>query len=220
MIMRNILLSLFFAIISSVYLPAQGLKIAVLKYSGGGDWYANPTSLTNLIAYCNKNLGTRIHPEYDVIEPSSPDLFRYPFVHMTGHGNVYFSESDVENLRKYLLNGGFLHADDNYGMDEFIRREFQKLFPDRPLVKLDASHPIFKQRFAFKELPKIHEHDNKPAEAYGIFDGDRLMVFYTYESDLGNGWEDEEVHNDPPEVRELAFKMGVNIIQFVFGGAQ
>ncbi len=199
---------------------AQSLKIAVLKYSGGGDWYANPTSLTNLIRYCNENLGTRIHPEYDVVEPSSNAVFNYPFLHLTGHGNVYFSEQDVLNLRDYLLHGGFLHADDNYGMDEFIRRELKKLFPEKELKKLDSNHPVFNQKYRFQELPKIHEHDKKPAEAFGIFDGDRLMVLYTYESDLGNGWEDEEVHNDPPQVRDLAFKMGVNIIQYVFGGGE
>ncbi|MCC5917085.1 MAG: DUF4159 domain-containing protein [Cryomorphaceae bacterium] len=205
----------------SFQLPAQELRIAVLKYAGGGDWYANPTSLPNLISFCNQHLKTEIHPENDVVESGSNQLFLYPFVHMTGHGNVVFSPEEVKNLRSYLLSGGFLHIDDNYGMDPYVRPEIKRIFPDKELVALDASHPIFSQKYNFpKGLPKIHEHDGLPPQAFGVFDGDRLILLYTYESDLGNGWEDQAVHNDPEEVRLKALQMGANIIQYVFNGAR
>ena len=196
----------------------QAVKIALLKYNGGGDWYANPTSLPNLIAYCNTNLKTNINPEPATIEIGTPELFNYPFVHITGHGNIIFSESEANNLRAYLEGGGFLHVDDNYGIDEFFRREIKKVFPDKELVELPPDHPIFHQKYKFNEgLPKIHEHDNKPPQAFGIFIGERMVCLYTHESDLGDGWEDADVHNDPAEVREKALKMGANIIQYVFG---
>ncbi len=196
----------------------QAVKIALLKYNGGGDWYANPTSLPNLIAYCNTNLNTNINPEPATIEIGTPELFNYPFVHITGHGNIIFSESEANNLRAYLEGGGFLHVDDNYGIDEFFRREIKKVFPDKELVELPPDHPIFHQKYKFNEgLPKIHEHDNKPPQAFGIFIGERMVCLYTHESDLGDGWEDADVHNDPAEVREKALKMGANIIQYVFG---
>lgn len=200
---------------------AQSIKIGLLKYNGGGDWYANPTSLPNLISFCNSNLRTKIHPEPDVVEASSADIFNYPFIHMTGHGNVVFSANDLKNLRTYLMAGGFLHIDDNYGMDKFIRPELKRLFPDLDLVEIPSNHPIFHQKFSFKNgLPKIHEHDNKAPKAFGIFNKGRMMVFYTYETDLGDGWEDQDVHNNPPEKRKEALQMGANIIQYVFGGAQ
>lgn len=207
--------------IFSTVLKAQeyNQKIALLKYNGGGDWYANPTSLTNLISFANQNIGTSINPKYDVVDVGSPDIFSYPFIHMTGHGNVVFSESEQENLRLYLESGGFLHIDDNYGMDKFIRPELKKLFPQLELQPLPADHPIFHQHFDFpKGLPKIHQHDGLPPQAFGLFLNGRLVLLYTYETDLGDGWEDPEVHNDPPEKRLEALKMGANILQYVFNG--
>jgi len=190
-------------------------QIAVLKYRGGGDYYANPTALPNLVAYANKNMNTRINPETPYVDIGSPDLFNYPFVHMTGHGNVVFSAADVQNLRNYLLGGGFLHIDDNYGMDEFVRPEIKKVFPDANLVELSYQHEIFQSPYAFpKGLPKIHEHDGKPPQAFAIFDNGRMVLLYTYETDLGDGWEDAAVHNNPPDVREKALKMGLNILFF------
>ena len=195
----------------------KGQEIALLKYSGGGDWYVNPTSLPNLIAYCNENIHTTIKPKNAIVEPSSPDLFSYPYVHMTGHGNVFFSDSDVINLRNYLTSGGFLHIDDNYGMDEFIRKEIKKLFPDAELLEIPANHPIFQKPYPFPAgVPKIHEHDGKRPQAFGIFIENRLVLLYTYETDLGDGWEVAEVHNDPLEVREKALKMGANILNYIF----
>lgn len=192
-------------------------EIALVKYSGGGDWYANPTSLPNLIRFCNSNINTTINPKAATVEPSSPDLFSYPFVHMTGHGNVVFSPSDVTNFQKYLKGGGFLHIDDNYGMDEYIRKEIKKIFPDKALVEIPANHPIFQKPFLFANgLPKIHEHDGKRPQAFGIFIDNRLVLLYTFECDLGDGWEDPEVHNDPIAVREKALKMGANIINYIF----
>ncbi len=192
-------------------------EIALLKYNGGGDWYANPTSLPNLIKFCNSNINTRINTKPATVEPGSTDIFQYPFVHMTGHGNVIFDPNEVENLRNYLLSGGFLHIDDNYGMNEYIRKEIKKLFPDKELVELPANHPIFSSAFAFPNgLPKIHEHDGLPPQAFGIFDNDRLVLLFTYESDLGDGWESEEVHHDPEDVRMKALRMGANIVKYVF----
>lgn len=192
-------------------------EIALVKYSGGGDWYANPTSLPNLIRFCNSNINTTINPKPATVEPNSPDLFSYPFVHMTGHGNVVFSESDVNNLQKYLKGGGFLHIDDNYGMDQYIRKEIKKIFPNRELVEIPATHVIFQKPYLFSNgLPKIHEHDGKRPQAFGIFIDNRLVLLYTFECDLGDGWEDAEVHNDPIEVREKALKMGANIINYIF----
>lgn len=192
-------------------------EIALIKYSGGGDWYANPTSLPNLIKYCNANINTRIKTKPATVTPNSPDLFSYPFVHMTGHGNVVFSDADVSNLRNYLSSGGFLHIDDNFGMDQYIRKEIKKIFPNTNLVEIPANHPIFQKPFLFANgLPKIHEHDGKGPQAFGIFIENRLVLFYTFECDLGDGWEDAEVHNDPAEVREKALKMGANIMNYIF----
>lgn len=192
-------------------------EIALVKYSGGGDWYANPTSLPNLIKYCNQNINTKIKSKPETVEPSSPDLFSYPFVHMTGHGNVVFSDADISNLRNYLNSGGFLHIDDNYGMDKYIRKEIKKIFPNNDLIEIPANHAIFQKPFLFfGGLPKIHEHDGKRPQAFGVFIDNRLILLYTFECDLGDGWEDQEVHNDPIEVREKALKMGVNIINYIF----
>jgi hypothetical protein len=208
-----------FLILFSTILNGQDypLKIALLKYSGGGDWYSDPTALPNLIEFCNKNLGTNINPRHDEVDVGSSQLFEYPYVHMTGHGNVVFSPSDVKNLRLYLESGGFLHVDDNYGLDPFFRREIAKVFPDKPLVELPVNHAMYNQKYAFpKGLPKIHEHDNKPAQGFGIFIENRLVLYYTCETDLSDGWESPEVHNNSPETREKALKMGANIIQYVF----
>lgn len=194
-----------------------GQEIALLKYQGGGDWYANPTALKNLISFCNQNINTAIKTKPATVSPGSIDLFQYPFVHMTGHGNVYFSTEEAENIRNYLLSGGFLHIDDNYGMNKFIRAELKKVFPDKELQELPASHPIFNRPFNFPNgLPKIHEHDGLAPQAFGIFDKDRLILLFTFESDLGDGWEDPAVHNDPPEVRLKALQMGANIVKYTF----
>lgn len=192
-------------------------EIALLKYNGGGDWYANPTSLPNLIKYSNQTINTRIRTKPATVEPGSPDIFGYPFVHMTGHGNVVFSDSEIINLRNYLLSGGFLHIDDNYGMDEYIRREIKRVFPNNQLVEIPSNHAIFQKPNVFSGgIPKIHQHDNKRPQAFGIFEGNRLVLLYSYETDLGDGWEDAEVHNNPKEVREKALKMGANILNYIF----
>lgn len=198
---------------SSTFQPS--FKIAKLKYQGGGDWYANKTALPNLIAFCNKNIGLNLAPEEDVVEAGSTDLFLHPFVHMTGHGNVVFSSAEIQNLRNYLIGGGFLHIDDNYGMDKFIRPELKKIFPEAELVELPFTHPIYHQKYDFNTgLPKVHEHDGKTPKGYGILYKGRLVVFYTFECDLGNGWEDKQVYNDPEEIRLKALQMGANIISY------
>ena len=206
---------IFLCLLFAATINAQ--QIAVLKYQGGGDWYSNPTSLPNLIKFCNQNIKTAIDPQPLTVETGSTDIFQYPFLHMTGHGNVFFSEEDAQNLRNYLLSGGFLHIDDNYGMNEYIRRELKKVFPDKEPEELPASHPIFSEAYKFPNgLPKIHEHDGLPPQAFGIFENGRLVLLFTFESDLGDGWEDAAVHNDPLEVRIKALKMGANIIKYAF----
>jgi hypothetical protein len=196
---------------------AQGTQIALLKYSGGGDWYANPSSLTNLIKFCNTNLGTSLQTDYATVEVGSAELFNYPFVHMTGHGNVVFSPQETRNLREYLIGGGFLHIDDNYGLNTYIRREMKKVFPELDFVELPFSHPIYHQKFNFPNgLPKIHEHDGKPPQGFGLIWEGRLVCFFSYECDLGDGWEDREVHKDSEELRTKALQMGANIISYVF----
>ena len=191
-------------------------QIAVLKYNGGGDWYANPTSLKNLILFCNENIGTNIENEPAIIEADNLNIFNYPFVHVTGHGNIIFDQNEIENIRNYLLSGGFIHIDDNYGMDKYIRKEIDKIFPNNDLLELKNNHPIFNSKYKFNGLPKIHEHDGKDAQAFGITIEGRLVLIYTYESDLGDGWEDQEVHNDSDEIRTKALKMGANIIKYAF----
>lgn len=199
------------------FAPAPAIKIAKLKYNGGGDWYANKTALPNLIAFCNKQLNMQISPDEDIVEVGSAELFNYPFVHLTGHGNIVFSELEAKNLRNYLLAGGFLHADDNYGLDKFFRREMKKVFPELSFVELPFNHPIYQKPFQFSNgLPKVHEHDNKPSQGFGLIYEGRLLCFYSYECDLGNGWEDKEVHNDPEPVRQKALQMGANIVSYAF----
>ena len=192
-------------------------KLALLKYNGGGDWYANPTSLTNLARFCNEQLGTSLDQDYATVETGSVELFNYPFIHMTGHGNVVFSDAEAENMRNYLIGGGFLHIDDNYGLDPFVRPAMKKVFPEIQFIELPFSHPIYHQKFEFKNgLPKIHKHNDKAPEGYGLFWEGRLVCFYSHETDLGDGWEDPSVHNDPEEKRQQALKMGANLVQYVF----
>lgn len=191
--------------------------IAILKYRGGGDWYSNPTALPNLIAFCNDNIDTRINTRPQTVEVNSVDIFQFPFIHMTGHGNVFFNDEDVENLRNYLLSGGFLHIDDNYGMEPYIKQELKKVFPNKELTEIPTTHEIFNIVYDFPQgLPKIHEHDGQRPQALGVFHEDRLVLLFTYESDLGDGWEDQEIHNDPQDVREKALKMGANIVKYAF----
>jgi len=217
---RNIKVGLFFFLITlSLGAFAQNgiVKIGLIKYGGGGDWYADPTSLPNLIAFCNEQLKTNINKEPVTVEVGSIDILNYPLVHLTGHGNVIFSTAEAANLRLYLESGGFLHINDNYGLDQYIRREMKKVFPELDFVELPYSHPIYHHKFDFPNgLPKIHEHDNKPPQGFGLILNQRLICFYTYESDISDGWEDRAVHNDPQEVRTKALQMGANIVSFVF----
>jgi hypothetical protein len=213
------LTALWLLLLASSFQPTEsGLKIAVLKYRGGGDWYVNlETSLPNLIEFCNKNLSTNIDPEQGIVEVGSSEIFDYPFVHLTGHGNVVFSKEEAHNLRTYLLGGGFLHICDSYGLDRYIRPAMKMVFPELDFVELPYDHPIYHQRYDFPNgLPKIHQHDEKPAQGFGLIWEGRLVSFYDYESDLGDGWEDPAVHHDPEPVRQKALQMGANIIQFAF----
>ena len=211
------ILLLLFLTINIATAQETTVKLGLLKYSGGGDWYANPTSLPNLIRFCNNNLFTHIAKEPQTVEVGSVDIFEFPFLHMTGHGNVIFSPAEVENLRTYLIAGGFLHISDNYGMDQYIRREMKKVFPELEFVELPFSHAIYHSKYPFKTgLPKIHEHDGKAPQGFGLIYKGRLICFYDYECDLGDGWEDAEVHNDSEEVRTKALMMGANIITYVF----
>ncbi len=215
--MKNILLALL--VFTSFFAKAQKLKLGLLVYGGGGDWYANPTSLKNLGKFCNQNLGTNFETQEARIEVGSTEIFNYPFFHMTGHGRVMFTDAEAQNLRNYLMGGGFLHVDDNYGMDKYLRPAFKKVFPELDFVEVPFNHPIFNQKFKFNNgVPKIHEHDNKPARGYGLFFQGKLVCFYSSETDLGDGWEDPEVHKDTPEKRTLALQMGANLISWVFLG--
>lgn len=209
---------IFTLVISTGFISNDNtLKIALLKYNGGGDWYANETALSNLVIFCNDKLGTNISSEVPTIEAGSPEIFNYPFVHATGHGNIVFNDAEAKNLRSYLLAGGFLHFDDNYGMDPYVRPALKKIFPELELIELPFEHPIYNQTYHFKNgLPKIHEHDGKPSQGFGLIYEGRLVVFYSYECDLGDGWEDQEVHNDPETVRQKALQMGANIIEYIF----
>jgi len=202
----------------SAFAQKYNYQLAVLKYNGGGDWYANiETSLPNLIKFCNQNLNTHINPEQAIIEANSSDIFNYPLIHLTGHGNIIFNQEEAENLRNYLIGGGFLHISDNYGLDQFIRPQMKLVFPDLEFVEIPFSHPIYHQEYNFNNgLPKIHEHDDNTPQGFGIFYEDRLVCFYDFECDLGDGWEDAEVHNDSQEKRTKALQMGANIIQFAF----
>lgn len=214
---KKIWLLLF--LFTSTVASAQPLKLALLVYGGGGDWYANPTSLKNLAIFCNQQLKTSFDTKEAQVEVGSPELFNYPFVHMTGHGRWTLTDAEAQNLRKYLEAGGFLHIDDNYGMDEYVRPALKKVFPELSLVELPFSHPIYHQKFNFPNgIPKIHEHDNKPPKGFGLIYKGRLVCFYSVETDLGDGWEDPEVHQDNPEKRKQALQMGANIVQYVLMG--
>ena len=210
-----ILLILVWAV-SSSFLPPS-FQIALLKYSGGGDWYANPTSLANLVKFANRNLDANISEDIATIDAGSPEIINYPFIHMTGHGNVLFSDQEARNLRNYMAGGGFLHIDDNYGLDKFIRPQLKKIFPELDLIELPFDYPIYHQMFEFpRGLPKIHEHDGKAPQGFGLIYEGRLVCFYTYECDLGDGWEDQDVHHDPDATRQKALQMGANILEYVF----
>ena len=212
---RVLLLLVSFVAIATVH--SQPIKIAKLKYDGGGDWYSNKTALPNLIEFCNDQLNTNIEEYEDVVDIGSPDIFLYPYVYMTGHGNVVFTQTQADNLRTYLTSGGFLHVDDNYGLDQFIRIEMKKVFPELDFVELPFDHPIYHQKFDFRDgLPKIHQHDGKPPQGFGLIYEGNLVCFYSYESDLGNGWEDQSIYNDPEELRQQALQMGANIITYAF----
>lgn len=214
--MRNFLFVLFIFLVCTLS-KVQGQTLAVLKYEGGGDWYSNPTAMKNLIEFCNNEINTTIAPIPTVVHPEDSALFSYPFVHMTGHGNVVFSDEALKNLNTYLMGGGFLHIDDNYGMKSYILPQIKNLFPNKELREIPLNHPIFNLIYKFPNgLPKIHEHDGLPPQALGIFHDNRLILLCTFESDLGDGWEDQVVHNDPEEVRLKALKMGANIIKYAF----
>lgn len=209
--------ALLFSVFTFSLFILNAQDLAILKYKGGGDWYSNPTALPNLIAFCNANINTKINKKPETVEVGSTDIFQYPLLHMTGHGHVFFSETDVENLRNYLISGGFLHIDDNYGMQPYITKELKKVFPNQDLVELPVIHTLFNTAYKFpKGLPKIHEHDGKRPQAFGLFHKARLVVLFTYESDLGDGWEDAQIHNNSAEVREKALKMGANIVKYAF----
>ncbi|MEM5538606.1 MULTISPECIES: DUF4159 domain-containing protein [unclassified Olleya] len=209
--LRHLIVFLLF----SVFLHSQDL--AILKYKGGGDWYSNPTALPNLIKFCNANIDTKINTKPETVEAGSSDVFRFPLLHMTGHGNVIFDDDEAENLRIYLKSGGFLHIDDNYGMQPYVVAALKQIFPNQELEELPITHPIFSTAFLFKDgLPKIHEHDGKRPQAFGLYHDTRLVVLFTFESDLGDGWEDQEVHNDPEDIRLKALKMGANIVKYAF----
>ena len=192
-------------------------QVAVLEYGGGGDWYSDPTAVPNLVKFSNSNINMAIDVKVEQVKPDSPTIFQYPYVEMTGHGNVSFSDNEAQNLKKYLLSGGFLHADDNYGMKPYFIEAMKKVFPDKQWKELPTDHQMFNGVFKFPEgLPKIHRHDNKRPQALGLFHEGRLIVLFTVESDISDGWEDPSVHNDPEDVRQKALKMGANIIHYVF----
>jgi hypothetical protein len=216
--MKKILLIFFLSLACASGFYAQApVRIALLKYGGGGDWYADPTALPNLIAFCNEHLGTNIHRNHEIVDVGSTDIFNYPFVHMTGHGNVEFTQQEAQNLRNYLISGGFLHIDDNYGMDPYVRPQMKKVFPELDFIELPMNHAIYNQKYKFPAgLPKIHEHDGKPPQGFGLFWEGRLVCYYTYETDLSDGWEDPEVHNNLPDLRLKSLQMGASLIAFVF----
>lgn len=209
--------SLFVFLIVLTTIDTFSQDVAILKYNGGGDWYANPTAIPNLVAFTNKNINTRITTTPESVAANSEDIYNYPIIFMTGHGNVFFSDEEANLLKQYLISGGFLHISDNYGLDKFIRRELKKVFPTLSFQEIPSNHPIYNQTFKFPNgIPKIHEHNKKQAQGFGLFYEGRLIVFYDYETDLSDGWEDQIIHNNPTEVREKALQMGSNIIEYAF----
>lgn len=216
MVKKNLLILCCFLLVA-FSTTAQNMKLALLVYGGGGDWYANPTALKNLADFCNQNLKTSFNIQEAQIEPGSGDIFNYPFIHATGHGRFTFSDAEAQNMRLYLESGGFLHIDDNFGIDPYVRPELKKVFPELDFVEVPFTHAIYRQKYTFTNgLPKIHEHDGKQPKGYALIYKGRMVCFYTYDCDLGDGWEDAEVHNDTPEQRRQALQMGANIIQYVF----
>lgn len=210
--MKSITIFLFIALTTAAQLDT-GIQIARLKYDGGGDWYNDPSAEVNLLNFVEANTNINTSPNYTFVEIGSDDIFTYPLLFMTGHGNIVFSSSDAERLREYLTSGGFLYVDDDYGLDNVFRREIKKVFPDKDLVELPFDYGLYHCLYNFNYgPPKIHEHDNKPPQGFGIFIDGRLAVYYTYESNPSDGWTDERVHNDPPEKREEALKFGANLI--------
>ncbi|MFT7442347.1 MAG: hypothetical protein ACI9Q3_000717 [Maribacter sp.] len=208
---------ILFLIFTFLFLSINAQDVAILKYNGGGDWYANPTAIPNLVAFANANIKTNISKNSQTVNAESEDIFNFPMLFMTGHGNVLFSDEEATNLKNYLISGGFLHISDNYGLDKFIRPELKKIFPELEMQEIPSNHPIYNQTFKFPNgMPKIHEHDKKNAQGFGLFYEGRLIVLYDYETDLSDGWEDEIIHNNPKEVREKALKMGSNIIEYAF----
>lgn len=208
---------IIFLFLTYISVSTYAQDVAILKYNGGGDWYANPTAIPNLIAFTNQNIKTNISKSPRIVSVGSEDLYSFPIVFMTGHGNIYLSDDEAKNLKNYLISGGFLHISDNYGLDKFIRRELKKVFSKLELIEIPVNHPIYNQSYKFpKGIPKIHEHDKKQAEGFGLFHNGRLVVFYDYETDLSDGWEDAEIHNNPKNVREKALQMGANIIEYAF----
>ncbi len=202
-------------ILGSAVLSAQDFHITRLKYGGGGDWYADPSSLPNLIHFIHENTNLIIEEREYRVELTDADLYNHPFLYLTGHGNIKLSAEEVSRLRDYLSGGGFLHADDNYGLDESFRREMKRVFPRKEWVELPHSHELFTSYFSFPQgLPKIHEHDGNAPQALALFHKGRMIVLYTYECDLGDGWEDVEVHNDGTEKHREALEMGTNIIVY------
>ncbi len=210
----------FFLILSyslfTAFSQSNSFKIAVLKYSGGGDWYANPTALPNLVTFCNKELPSSIS-QASTVDVGSPEIFNYTMLHLTGHGNIVFSAAEIQNLQLYLKSGGFLHIDDNYGMDPFVRPSMKRVFPELDFIELPFTHEIYHQKFDFPHgLPKIHKHEDKAPQGFGLIWQGRLVCFYSYECDLGDGWEDREVHKDTEESRINALRMGANLLRYVF----
>jgi hypothetical protein len=219
--MRPLIVFSLLIILLCGFVTPPSYQIAVLKYRGGGDWYSNPTSVPNLVEFVNRNLQMNIQPEVPFVDVGSAELFNYPFVHMTGHGNVVFSAADARNLRSYLLAGGFLHISDNFGMDPFVRKEMKKVFPELEFIELPFDHPLYNQSFKFQNgLPKVHEHDKKAPQGFGLIWEGRLVCFYDFECDLGDGWEDYEVHKDSEETRTKALRLGANLIQYALMGVQ
>jgi hypothetical protein len=200
-----------------LFINSKAQDVAILKYDGGGDWYANPTAIPNLVEFTNLNIKTNISKNPQTVAIGNEDIFNFPMLFMTGHGNVLFSNEEALNLKNYLISGGFLHISDNYGLDKFIRRELKKVFPKIDFKEIPSNHAIYNQTFKFPNgIPKIHEHEKKPAQGFGLFYEGRLIVFYDYETDLSDGWEDEIIHNNPKKIREKALKMGSNIIEYAF----
>lgn len=217
--MRKFVFTLTLLVSSIILSQAQNnsLKIALLKYNGGGDWYSVVDALENLVKFTNQNLNTGFSVDYATVDVGSAEVFNYPLLFLTGHGNIILSDQEAENLRNYMLAGGFLFIDDDFGIDPFIRPVLKKIFPQSDLKEVPFNHPIYHQKYDFpRGLPKVHKHNDKPTQGFGIFNQGRMVCFYSFESNISDGWESPEVHKDDPAIRQAALKMGANIIQFAF----